>query len=348
MTSYLRGNGFYINLGRELGGGGEGKIYTVVGMQHLVAKIYHQPKIEYTQKLSRMLANKPSGVVHQQGHCSIAWPVDSLFDAAGRCTGFLMPYISSPVPLLELYNPQDRLQKYPSFTWRYLLCAAKNLAIVLEELHVGSYVVGDLNESNILVSGNALVTLVDCDSIQVPKGDGQFFRCVVGKPDYTPPELQDHDFSQINRIIYHDNFGLAVLIFLMLMEGVHPFMGVWKGGGEVPKREQYIKAGNYPYTGSSLLVPPPHALTPSILPPNLQKLMTQCFVEGHLNPSRRPTAGEWRQALYDAEQHLTCCRYNNQHWYSQHLSACPWCVRKQQGLHDSFPNPAAQKKTFLW
>ena len=344
MIPYQRGNGLYANIGKELGSGGEGKIHTVVGMQNLVAKVYHQPKIEYTQKLSRMLANKPHGI-YQQGHCSIAWPTDSLFDVAGRCTGFLMPYVSSPLPLLELYNPQTRLQKCPGFTWKYLLRTAKNIAVVLEELHVGGYVVGDLNESNILVSDSALVTLVDCDSIQVPKGNGQFFRCPVGKSDYTPPELQSCDFSQINRTMYHDNFGLAVLIFLMLMEGVHPFMGVWKGGGETPKREQNIKAGNYPYNGSSLLMPPGYALTPFILPPNLQKLITRCFVEGYLNPSYRPTAREWKQALHDAEQQLTCCPYNNQHWYSQHLSTCPWCVRVQQGLLDSFPNPVTQKKT---
>lgn len=347
MTSYLRGNGLYANTGKELGGGGEGKIYTVVGMQNLVAKIYHQPKMEYTQKLSRMLANKPYSVLNQQGHCSIAWPIDNLFDVAGRCTGFLMPYISSTVPLLELYNPQDRLYKYSGFTWKYLLSTAKNLAVVLEELHTGGYIVGDLNESNILVSGNALVTLVDCDSIQVPKDNGQFFRCLVGKPGYTPPELQSCDFSQVNRTMYHDNFSLAVLIFLMLMEGVHPFMGVWKGEGEWPSLTERIKAGNYPYGGASLLVPPPNALAPYILPPNLQSLMKRCFVEGHTNPSRRPTATEWRKALHDAEQQLTCCRYNSQHWYSQHLSACPWCVRVQQGLPDSFPNPATQKKTLM-
>src|SRR5205814_1625917 len=98
-----------------------------------------------------------------------------------------------------------------------------------------------------LVSNTALVTLIDCDSMQVPGEDGRVFRCPVGKPDYTPPELQSQDFSTVDRAPSADDFGLAVLVFLLLMEGVHPFQGVWLGTGDPPALEDNIAAGRCPY-----------------------------------------------------------------------------------------------------
>ena len=41
------------------------------------------------------------------------------------------------------------------------------------------------------------------------------------KLDYTPPELQEQNFNQVDRASCHDNFALAILIFMLLMEGVH-------------------------------------------------------------------------------------------------------------------------------
>ena len=59
----------------------------------------------------------------------------------------------------------------------------------MRALHERGYVVGDVNESNILVNRGALVTLIDTDSFQVRSAE-QVYRCRVGKPEYTPPELQ--------------------------------------------------------------------------------------------------------------------------------------------------------------
>lgn len=52
-------NGQLVTLDTELGSGGEGKIYAVSQEPSLVAKIYHQPKNWYGDKLKVMLANPP-------------------------------------------------------------------------------------------------------------------------------------------------------------------------------------------------------------------------------------------------------------------------------------------------
>src|SRR5438093_919042 len=78
------------------------------------------------------------------------------------------------------------------------------------------YGIGDLNERNLLVTTQALVTLVDTDSFQV-KAAERVFRCRVGSAEYTPPELQGARFADIDRGPQHDAFGLGVLIFQLLM-----------------------------------------------------------------------------------------------------------------------------------
>ena len=349
MTEYRRSNGWAIHLRNAIGGGGEGRIYTTVEEPDLVAKIYTTVTHEQEAKLAAMLAQPP--YTQMQSHSPLAWPTERLYNWENRCVGFLMPYIDHKdnIPLLKLYNPRDRLQTLYDFSWKYLLHAAMNLASTVSVLHENGYMIGDVNESNILISRSALVTLVDCDSIQVPRGDGRFFRCAVGKPEYTPPELQGHDFHSLNRKTYHDNFGLAVLIFQMLMEGVHPFSGIWQGTGNPPTLEQNIQAGNSPYLSGSILHPPRRALPFQTLPEAIQTLMIRCFGEGHRDPSKRPTANEWYQELYLAKQQIKSCHINRQHWYSKHLSSCPWCERMRQGIPDPFPleAPATTPKMAL-
>lgn len=352
-------NGSYVTLDKELAAGGEGKIYRVVEEPSMVAKVYHQPKPEHAAKLQSMLSDPPHDPTREKwGHFSIAWPTGCLFDAQKRCVGFLMPYIdrTTSFPLLKVYNPQDRRQMPVAFNWLYLLHMAQNLASVVAALHQKGYVVGDLNESNILVTRTALVTLVDCDSIQVPQGNtwlfrllrrlplprwsrlpwNRVFRCPVGKPEYTPPELQGRNFSQVDRASHHDNFGLAVLIFLLLMEGRHPFASIWQGTGTPPSLEQNIQAGRFPYTTSSgRIKPPKFALPFNTLPPSLQKMMEQSFYQRR---KRRPMASDWYEALRDLEQNLAFCSVNSQHVYSTHLgNNCPWCQRKNLMMDDPFP-----------
>ncbi len=344
MIAYKLEDNEGLVLGRTVGEGGEAVVYALENKTSQVAKIYRKPDITRTAKLRAMLANPPADApTAGQSHIAIAWPDQLVFDLERHCVGFVMPYIHAPtnLELSKLYNPQDRRQNAPGFTWKYLLRTARNIAQVLETLHQSGHVVGDLNESNWLVSNAALVTLVDCDSIQVTVKNGSIervYRCSVGKAEYTPPELQGSNFNLVNRHPNHDNFGLAVLVFLLLMEGVHPFQSRWLGEGEPPGIAESIERGLCPYvTGQTGIKPPLFGLPFNILAPALQHLMLRCFGEGHKNSTLRPTAAEWQQTLREAEENLTLCGVNSQHYYSNHLAQCPWCERVSKGLVDSFP-----------
>ena len=327
--------------------GGEGKIYRVLEDECLVAKIYHPHKRKPDQllKLQAMLNNPP---IDPGGDTpSIAWPTDlvGLLDRPEQVLGFLMPRVDQVRPLHHFYTPKTRRAEILGFTYHYLLRMARNLAAIFHAVHDRGYVIGDVNESNILASSSTLVTLVDTDSFQVSDGS-RTYRCGVGKPEFTPPELHGKNLNHIDRTPIHDRFGLAVLIFQLLMEGTHPFDGVYTGRGDPPLKYQRIVAGHFPYgRRRSPYKPKPIAPPFANLDPALQYLFRQTFEEGHRNPGDRPTAQHWVNTLEMAEARLKTCGVNNRHVYHSHQSRCPWCDRAQQFKgRDPFPSRDAVRK----
>jgi serine/threonine protein kinase len=331
-----------LNENSKVGEGGEAKILIVPGRPDLVAKVYKNPTPAHQQKLEAMLENPPVAP-DSTGHHSIAWPSELLLFSDGRgvrhLIGFLMPRVQDMEPILEFCNPKSRWEKFPLFNYRYLHHMARNLAVAVHSLHARGYVIGDINESNILAESQARVTLVDTDSFQVrDHAAGIVHRCPVGKPEFTPPELQGVSFRDRDREPSHDLFGLAVIIFQLLMEGTHPFAGRYTGSGEAPTLDQRIKQGAFPYgSRSRLILPGRHSPPFELLSPPLQRLFLHCFEEGHSDPSRRPKARDWQQALQAAEKELAVCPANHQHYYGRHNSACPWCARERQ--YSAIPSP---------
>jgi len=305
--------------------GGEAEIWSVRQEPHLVAKLYHKPQPEHEAKVSAMLANPP---LQPGTHPAVAWPLQQLYEKR-RFVGYLMPRINDSRPIFHFYNPARRARMAESYPWRFFLHrAARNLAAAAEMVHKRGYVIGDLNESNVLVNQSALVTLVDADSFQVENRQGIRYRSPVGKAEFTPPELQGVDFKSVDRAVEHDNFGLAVLIFYLLMEGYHPFAGVREDNLSVGRVDLHgIRHGLFPYTRNSTIQPPPGAPIFMWLDPPLQALFHRAFVEGHSAPERRPAADEWHGALSEAEEALVTCTATANHIYGAHLRRCPHCNR---------------------
>jgi WD40 repeat protein len=335
----------YIFLKSPIGSGGEANIYTVRIKPELVAKVYHQPHGDYARKLAFMVANPPVDPLASSGRVSIAWATELVTDL-GQVVGFLMPKLdtSKAKPIFQYYNPSERRKESPTFSYISLIRTARNLARAVRSVHSRGYVIGDVNESNVLVAEDAIVTLVDTDSFQVNDGT-TVYRCTVGKPEYTPPELQGMSFRDVDRSVEHDLFGLGVLIYQLLMEGTHPFGGVFTEQGEAPELKTRIKSGHFPH-GQRRVPYKPMPLAPSfqMLPVALQELFLCCFEEGHGNPAARPTADVWSKALGVAEDSLVRCGVNGQHFYSGHLGVCPWCERAAKlGGRDPFPALGAIK-----
>jgi hypothetical protein len=347
-------------LGRRLGAGGEAEVYEVdvveAGRGRAAYKRYRRPTAERAAKLQVMVAHPPTQAEAIGGHIAIAWPQTLVSSDGGRVDGFLMPKVdlARAVPLFQVYNPQSRALVAPGFTWRYLLRAARNVAAIVASLHDAGYVIGDLNESNFLVTDRALVVLVDCDSMQVRDPEtGTVHRGAVGKPEFLAPEFHGVDLARTDRTVESDRFALAILAFLLLMEGVHPFAGVWKGRGEPPDLPARMRHRLFPYQPWTRLRPSPLGLPLRVLPRPVRTLVWRTFTTGAKRARRRPSAREWVHALERAEERLRECRRSPQHVYGRAVRRCPWCARIDAGLPDPFPaadgtGVAARPPSWAW
>lgn len=331
----------------QIGAGGEARIYGLRNDLSLVAKIYYEASTEKAKKLSIMLNHSPVDPMAEMGHASIAWPKDLLMNN-GNIIGFLMPRIIGMQTILDFYNPGARKKNCPLFNYLYLHRTARNLSSAFRALHESGYVIGDVNESNIFVSETSLVTLVDTDSFQVQDPQNEtIYRCPVGRPEFTPPELQGEYFRDFNRTPEHDLFGLAVIIFMLLMEGTHPFSGVYQGKDDPPLFGERIASGHFTYSAKHHVPYRPAKSSPSfdIIAPPLRELFIQCFEEGHKDPDKRPDAQTWQNALWEAEKNLITCSINDQHRFGAHLKSCPWCKRMEElNGRDPFPSTEIVRK----
>ncbi|HEU4455908.1 MAG TPA: hypothetical protein VFR81_22775, partial [Longimicrobium sp.] len=321
-----------------LGAGGEARVLAHPRDGEQVAKLYHQPTLAKARKVELMMADEPA---LDASAAKLAWPRDLLLEMGGGFVGFLMERAEGP-RVFELYNPSTRRHAAPRCSHALLHRVGANVAAAFEALHARGYVVGDVNESNVLVDESGSVTLVDTDSMQVPDpANGTVHRSRVGKAEFTPPELQGRPFADFDRSPEHDRFGLAVLLFLLLMEGTHPFAGRMADGSEAPPVEERIRRGLFPHGTLREIHPPMLAPEITLLHPALRSLFVRAFVDGHRDPTARPTAAEWRAALAAAEAKLRKCAKNRYHRFGAHLDRCPWCDRAALlGGRDPFPAKA--------
>lgn len=338
--------GHPVNLGEELGRGGEGKVYAIAGQADLAAKVYDRTVPEAkTEKLAMMVS-----LATERLSKLTAWPSDTLHEApGGPIVGFLMPRVSAHQPAHSLYGPKDRLRNFPQADWRFLVHTANNLARAFAVIHERGHVIGDVNHGNVVVSPQGMVRLIDCDSFQIKKpGDGQtgWFLCEVGVSTHTPPELQFKPLGETARAADHDNFGLAVLIFQLLFMGRHPFSGKFLGAGEM-SLERAIQEHRFAYSQQSAarqMEPPPGTLPLAAVSGPVAQLFERAFFEAAGNKSR-PLPAEWSAALDQLAKSLVKCKTYAGHYFLNSLAECPWCgIEARTGLL-LFPLPAMQAAT---
>ena len=334
----LTANGAPVVPGRQLGKGGQGTVFQATSHPGRVYKQYTPETLAKDSTLERRLhamvaTSPPERQEKGTGHQVLAWP-DAVVTGGGRLTGYLMPEVdhTSTVELHRITNPSDRRNAtgtngwIRAFSWRYLVQASGNLAHATHVLHDAGVVIGDFNLKNVLVSRNALVTLIDCDSMQITDPvSGERFFCAVVMPEFQPPELAGASLQRTVRHASGDRYALAVHLYQLLLEGEHPFRGVWKGAGDKPSAIDLARQGMWALRDGGLLTPRPSAIDRRILPPPILELFRRAFEDGASDPGLRPSAVEWRDALLELGHHLRRCTTDQQHWYAGTLRSCPWC-----------------------
>src|ERR1700722_8751192 len=181
-----------VSLGSRIGKGGEGEVFTVADNAALAAKIYtvsdlaaREPKI--TAMIQAQLAKRAP---------LVSFPIAVARKKDGRFAGFIMRLVDGHRPLHDLYSPGSRKHKFPQADFRFLVRAASNICRTVAAVHHSGCVIGDINHSSILISKKATVALIDADSFQISTASAKYF-CVVGVPEYTPPELQGKSLANV-------------------------------------------------------------------------------------------------------------------------------------------------------
>ena len=338
---FSKGSGGHIAVGRKLAVGGEGEVFAVSSPRGFVFKKYlpvafsRDTALEW--RLNAMVRYPPAEWREPRtGHVTLAWPHEVVLQD-NRFAGFLMPAVdmAATVELHRVTNPSDRRSASGAtswahgFTWPYLVRAAANLAQATHVLHDSDVVIGDFNERNVRVTRDARVTLLDCDSMQVvDRASGYRLFCRVGRPEFTPPELINADWSTTVRQPSSDLFALAIHVYQLLLEGEHPFRGAWTGAGDKPPVPELARQGLWAHKAGGPLKPRPSAIPIGLLPDPITAMFRVAFERGAVDPAARPTADDWHQALSKLEASLIQCKADLEHFYVNTHGTCPWCLHR--------------------
>jgi DNA-binding helix-hairpin-helix protein with protein kinase domain len=329
LANLFDANGAPVQFGRKLGSGGEGAVYELSASKDAVAKVYHnQIKHEKQTKLISMVHECDESLKKIS-----AWPTSTLHQGRnGPVCGFIMPNVAGYEPIHKLYSPAHRKQSFPKADWAFLVNTARNVAAAFEAIHVHGHAIADVNYGNVVVAGNSLVKLIDCDSFQITC-KGKPYLCEVGVAHFTPPELQAlQTFHGANRTENHDNFGLALLCFHLLFMGRHPFSGVYSGHEDMPL-EKAIAQLRFAFgrnASAKGMKPPPNSIGLEIVTQQVAAFFEEAFSEAASKGGRRPKAREWVQALEQLKTQLRACPTEPVHKYFGGLSSCPWCALEQR------------------
>ena len=311
-------DGRELSIGKRIGRGGEGDVYLVNDMPGFALKVYKPDK--RSERAAKVRAMVRMRLAHNAS--TIAFPYQVAVDRAGAFAGFLMRLVEKHKEIHELQTPSSRLKYFQKADYAFIVRVALNVARVFAQAHAAGCVVGDINQRGVLVAESATVALIDADSFQINDGSNQYL-CVVGVPEYTPPELQGRSLDAVVRTQDHDAFGLAVCLFQLLCMDRHPFAGRYSGQGDMPL-EKAIAEYRFPYSlRKTGLTPPPGAVILSDFPSRIGQLFESAFSPDHLG--RRPSPTVWVDALIELEASLRPCSYRRIHRYSRAAKECPWC-----------------------
>lgn len=325
---YSDGSYDKITLGKMINkGGASGKIYLIENKPQHVAKIFHDTKKSATnrQKLQAMLLNKPDFIstqVNGTDFIQIAWPEALLDDERGFCVGYIMPLIDmdKAVSLDHLMQKAIRKKLGLSENYAYRVFAAYNVALMINTLHKCGHYVIDLKPSNIYVyKENMLVAIVDCDGLSI-KGENTRYPAEFVSEEYIYPEGMALSCAEMGE--QQDLFALAVIIFRLLNNGIHPFSGTPRQKTNMLTIQERIAQYHYAYGLWPDEYQYPH---PYSIHQYFNKETLELFERAFCKDCQRPTAFEWQEHLWKIMHSLRKCHNDPNHAYFT-AKGCGLCM----------------------
>lgn len=189
----------------EIQRGGEGRIILMPAKTGLVAKIYHQGIAGIDETRFNQLQNLDKEIFVK--------PIDLLFQA-DKIVGYTMEYAGKEFfPLSALFNQNFILRNAIDDNFRKKI--AEKLILAIKSAHHAGFVIGDLNQFNVLLRMNGDIKFIDVDSYQTP---GYQHSGIL------LDDIRDYYYHG-NVNMNSDYFALSILLF-SLFTFTHPFKGI--------------------------------------------------------------------------------------------------------------------------
>ena len=277
--------------------GGEGFVYKLGINPHYLVKICKDDTLNNARKQSAFCDRLNAMLALEECRKAdfLAWPQMPVFDANKKVIGFVMPHANGRT-LRALYAPWQVKRFFPGWDRLQVTIVALNLVNAVQMLARHRVLVNDFNPDNFLIDKQGKVTLIDCDSFQIP-GAGESpntFLTRTFTPEYTAPELLfKPELFNHERTPEQVRFSLAVVVYMILMSGLHPYA---KCGGSDPVEN--LKSGKCPLDKTSgVRLPVGWHKSVSWLPESLKEYFVKMFVDGYKDPQTRPMIGDLKLEL---------------------------------------------------
>lgn len=282
------------------GRGGFGVVYRLKGPHGpaLCVKLLHKGlRTEWQAHVEKLVnAGQPMA--------GLAWPKKTVSDADGFA-GYLMAVFDQARyrKLIEILGePRSEPGLDADSDPAFRLALASGLARLVAGVHRAGYVIRDLKPDNILVDTEALrnerleaIALVDCDSFA--RSEDNNAPPINPNDSFKAPELASSNPPPLGQA--QDLFSLAVLIFKILNNSVHPFDYV-ADRSESPvdqylerARRQWFVYGRSVSTKLPFLRPHPRSFD-AAWSDNLRDGFERAFTG---RSGDRPTAEQWSTLL---------------------------------------------------
>ncbi|PYE54072.1 hypothetical protein [Deinococcus yavapaiensis] len=325
-------------LARELGAGGQGRVFAAQDGRHAV-KVLTLPSAQEAERWAFRLNDVRRLPLEA---LNVTRPVALL---ARPHVGYVMPLVHGATPLADLaHAPRDvpsPLQWYiDTGGLKRRLSVLARTARVLSQLHAKGIVYGDPSPSNVLFVEDVGVQLIDVDNLSY---EGRAGERRILTPRFAAPELY-LERGGVNTLT--DAFAFAAMAFQTLTL-THPLLGDAVNAGS-PDEEEAALRGEWPWVDD-----PEDARNrastglarEAVLTPRLRRLCQEAFGVGLRNATRRPGVASWEDALREALGALTQCpQCAGHHAFS--LDVCPWCDTPRPAValaHTHVVDPASQR-----
>jgi len=316
----------------------DGLLYSYIEDNKSLVKIYNYSQIElkHGKKLIAMIENRPPFASEfESNSIQLMWPTDMVFDEVGRYKGYIIDKLNLQdyIPLSHLLAPIGNSKKPAAYNYRQKMLVAYHFAALMSNLHQNTIHLININPSIILLNKKSLKPLlIASDELSILDKGRKRFSALSCNWLYCSPDELVLSKSPDRLGLAQDNYAIAVLIFQLLNQGLHPFQAMPKNSFKLPpkllsliKNQKFI----YGYSSGSDFRPPAWSIH-DFFDDETKTLFARAFSDSE----ERPSASEWQLHLkkYISENNtsLNECSAHPSHY--QFFNGCGICAKQELGL----------------